>query len=102
MKQKNRQLSPFALFTQAQADLNMNTSQLSLAIGYSGTSPVTKWRESGQLPRVAAMAIEALRERKGRPVRVTEDAVLVIRVPANKQEACIQFMDALNISYNHI
>jgi len=97
----NQRRAPLSVFEDAIVDLNMSCSALTVAMGYSGTSTAAQWRENGEIPYVAAMAIAGLRARKKKELD-REDATLVVRVPLNKQEATLQFLDAMGVNYTQI
>ncbi len=76
-KQKIFQTTDATVFTETCKALSMNAAALCTALGYSSNSSHA-WTKSGTMPKVAAIACEALRKRLGTPGDAVGKSLVVV------------------------
>lgn len=68
-------------------------------IGYSRAA-ITHWREKGEMPMSASMACELLLERHA--AVQPEDAIVVARIPADKQTVILTLLESMGVTYTQV
>jgi hypothetical protein len=95
-KKREYQKMPYSLFLDNANKLNLTERNLAVACGYSQTS-VVYWIKTGQCPKSAVLASEALVRRNGQLIK--QPTVLIAKVPADKDEMVRSFLKAIGVDY---
>lgn len=79
-----------------QAIMDIDDRDTGPVIGYSRAA-VPGWREDGEMPVVASMACQLLIERHY--AKAEADAIVIARIPADKQTVILTLLDSMGVSY---
>ena len=97
-KNKTFRVSPFAIFEETRAKLNLSGSQLCRELGYAENTH-SGWKTSGGMPYVAALACRALLAEKS---TLKQQLILVRTNNKISAEAITSMCVALGCDYSSI
>ena len=96
-EESGQQKSDYSVFQSVLQLTGDKPGKLCIELGYSDTAWHT-WKKTGKIPRVCAIACEAIKRRNGHA-----DTILVVRATTKDQLAAIQaFAKAIGVAINEV
>ncbi len=94
----SQSLANYSVFEDAMERLEISSSELCRALGYSSGSGST-WKINNKIPKVCAVAIEGLLRRTNCS---DKQIILVVKGTKAKEAALISFLDAIGCAHTQI